>query len=182
MKRICIDMDDTMADTVGGHLARYNAEFGASVTREHLEGKWLADHVPAEHVESLHRHMESGDFFGRLAVLPGAARVIQRLQTQYEVFIATAAMPFPKSFDAKYRWLQEHFPFVRCENYVYCGDKSILHADYLIDDQPRFLERFTGQGVLFTAPHNVRETRYPRVNSWDEVEEYFLPGGICRSE
>jgi 5'(3')-deoxyribonucleotidase len=56
---------------------------------------------------------------------------------------------------------------------VFCGNKSILRADYLIDDLPRNLDRFTGQGLLYTAPHNLTATGYARVNHWREVLEYF---------
>jgi 5'(3')-deoxyribonucleotidase len=56
---------------------------------------------------------------------------------------------------------------------VFCGDKSILRADYLIDDLPRNLEIFQGQGLLFTAPHNLTEMRFQRVGGWGQVGEYF---------
>jgi 5'(3')-deoxyribonucleotidase len=48
-----------------------------------------------------------------------------------------------------------------------------LRADYLIDDLPRNLERFTGQGLLYTAPHNLTATGHARVNNWLEVQTYF---------
>ena len=63
---------------------------------------------------------------------------------------------------------------------MFCGDKSILRAEYLIDDMPRYLRAFDGQGILFSAPHNVGETGFPRVENWLEVEEYLLPGGVMR--
>ena len=178
--RICVDMDDTMADTVGEHLARYNAEYGLGVTKADLKGKWLWDHVQEEHRPSLLEYMRSDDFFEELGVMPDAARVLERLQEHYEIFIATAAMEFPNSFASKFRWLQKNFPFISYRNYVYCGDKSILRADYLIDDMPRYLQTFQGQGVLFSSPHNALVTGYPRVENWVEVGEYFLPGGKAR--
>jgi 5'(3')-deoxyribonucleotidase len=48
-----------------------------------------------------------------------------------------------------------------------------LRADYLIDDLPRNLMRFEGQGLLYTAPHNLMATGFVRVNNWREVAEYF---------
>ncbi len=63
-------------------------------------------------------------------------------------------MEVPRSFNAKYAWLQRHFPFLTPSHYVFCGTKSILRADYLIDDNPRQLRAFSGQGLLFTATHN----------------------------
>ena len=56
---------------------------------------------------------------------------------------------------------------------MFCGDKAIVDADYLIDDRPRHFARFKGQALLFSAPHNAGETRYPRVASWKEVREHF---------
>ena len=57
---------------------------------------------------------------------------------------------------------------------VYCGDKSILRADYLIDDNPRQLRRFQGEGILYTSPHNMNVKGFKRVNDWLEVEQLFL--------
>jgi 5'(3')-deoxyribonucleotidase len=82
-------------------------------------------------------------------------------------------MTVPNSLGPKYRWLQRHFAFIPPQHYVFCGNKSILRADYLIDDLPRNLERFTGQGLLYTAPHNLTATGHARVNNWLEVQTYF---------
>jgi len=51
--------------------------------------------------------------------------------------------------------------------------KSILKADCLIDDLPKNLMRFQGEGLLYTAPHNHRATGFVRVNNWQDVAEYF---------
>ena len=73
-------------------------------------------------------------------------------------------MDVPCSFDAKYRWLRRHFPFIPPSHIVFCGDKGIVDADYLIDDRPRHLERFKGHTLLFSAPHNSAERRFHRVD------------------
>jgi 5'-nucleotidase len=86
-------------------------------------------------------------------------------------------MEFPNSFGPKYRWLRRHFPFIPPTHYVFCGDKSILRADYLIDDTFRHFERFQGKGILFSAPHNAKVTGYHRVAGWREIEQFFLPVG-----
>ena len=78
------------------------------------------------------------------------------------------------SFAAKYEWLKEHFPFISELNFVFCGDKSVINADFLIDDSPRHFKNFKGKGILFTAPHNIHEGSFLRVNNWGEVKAYFL--------
>ncbi|MDB5261529.1 MAG: 5-3-deoxyribonucleotidase, partial [Adhaeribacter sp.] len=57
---------------------------------------------------------------------------------------------------------------------VFCGDKSILNADYLIDDIERNLVAFTGTPLVFTAPHNIHLTEYTRFDTWHDVADYFL--------
>ena len=173
-KRICIDMDEVMADAVTEHLLRYNRDFGESVSVQDLQGKWLWDVVSTDRHGALAAYLHSEDFFAVLEVMPDAQRVIHALSLEYEVFIATAAMEVPTSFNAKYDWLKRYFPFIPASHIVFCGDKSILRADYLIDDNPRQLRRFGGEGILFSSPHNVHVAGFRRVSGWLEVETMFL--------
>jgi hypothetical protein len=105
-------MDEVIADAVSEHLARYNRDFHESLTVEDLRGKWLWDVVRIDRHGALESYLRSADFFSVLDVMPHAQRVIQALQSRYEVFIASAAMEIPTSFAAKYDWLTLHFPFV----------------------------------------------------------------------
>jgi len=167
-------MDEVMADALGEHIVRYNRHFGERITREELHGKWLWEVVSTDRHDVLEACLRSDDFFDVLEVMPESQRVIGRLQQNYEVFIATAAMEVPTSFQAKYRWLGKYFPFIPASHIVYCGDKSILRADYLIDDNPRQLRRFSGEGILYSSPHNINVNGFKRVNDWLDVERLFL--------
>lgn len=170
--RIAIDMDEVMADALAEHVRRYNTAFGADVQIADLTGRHLEDCVPPEHREAA-ESMFDGSFFEDLELLPDCQDVILELASRHEVFIVSAAMDVPLSFDAKYRWLRKHFPFIPSSHIVFCGDKSIIDADYLIDDRARHFLRFKGRPVLFSAPHNSEESRYPRVSSWAEVRDLF---------
>ncbi len=167
-------MDEVMADAVAEHLLRYNRDYEEQLTAADLEGKWLWQVVSSDRHDALEAYLRSEDFFERLAVMPESQRVMQRLQHNYEVFIATAAMEVPTSFHQKYRWLEKHFPFIPPSHIVYCGDKGILRADYLIDDNPRQLQRFQGTGILYSSPHNAKVKGFKRVKNWLEVEQMFL--------
>ena len=179
MARICIDMDEVMADTVLEHLRRYNKHFGDTLAKSDLDGKWLWQVVPSDRHEQLGAFLEDPNFFGELPLMEGVQRVIERLYADHEIFVASAAMEVPRSFNAKYRWLLQHFPFLPPSQFVFCGTKSILAADFLIDDNPRQLRAFRGQGVLFTTPHNLRvsaaEFGWVRVDDWAAVERFFYP-------
>lgn len=162
-----------MADTLAEHLRRYNQTFEEEVTLGDLAGKGLWDITPADRQLQLRAFLDAEDFFEDLLLMPGAQEVLKQLSTRFEIFIATQAMAVPNSLGPKYRWLQRHFPFIPPTHYVFCGDKSILRADYLIDDLPRNLLRFEGVGLLFTAPHNLAATGFQRVENWQDVAKYF---------
>jgi 5'(3')-deoxyribonucleotidase len=174
-RTICVDMDEVIADALGEHLLRYNREFSERLTRDDLRGQWIWDFVPPERQQALADYVMSEDFFAVLRVMPHAQRVLQRLQGHYEIYIATAAMEVPSSFNAKFHWLKQHFPFIPASHIVFCGNKSILRGDYLIDDNPRQLRLFRGEGILFASPANVNVTGFRRVRDWLDVEQMFLP-------
>jgi 5'-nucleotidase len=171
--RICVDMDEVMADTLAEHIRRYNQTFDEDVTTQDLAGKGLFDITPLDRRQQLRAFLDAEDFFEDLAVMPGSQDVLRQLSDRFEIFIATQAMAVPNSLGSKYRWLQRHFPFIPPTHYVFCGDKSILFADYLIDDLPKNLLRFEGHGLLYSAPHNLTATGFVRVDNWQQVADYF---------
>jgi 5'(3')-deoxyribonucleotidase len=107
--------------------------------------------------------LDHPDFFLELPLMEGSQMVIKRLTEKYEVFVTSAAMDPPNSFPAKYVWLKKHFPFITDKNIVFCGEKSIIRADFMIDDSVPSLMACIGQGIVFTAPHNALDTDFPRV-------------------
>ncbi len=167
-------MDEVIADAVTEHLRRYNKYFGEDLSKADLEGRWIWDVVQADRHEQLEGMLRSPDFFADLEVFPHAQRVLERLSHHYEIFIASAAMEVPTSFAAKFHWLARHFPFIQPSHIVFCGDKGVLSTDFLIDDNPRQLRRFRGEGILFTSPANLGVEGYRRVNDWLDVEKLFL--------
>jgi 5'(3')-deoxyribonucleotidase len=98
MKRIAIDMDEVLADTLGEHIARYNRDHSEAVTKADLKGKWLWDIVSTDRHARLEGYLRSEDFFEDLPVIEDSQRVLRALVEKYEIFIATAAMEFPNSF------------------------------------------------------------------------------------
>jgi 5'(3')-deoxyribonucleotidase len=166
-------MDEVMADTLAEHIRRYNQTFDEDVTPEDLAGKGLWEVTPLDRQAQLRAFLDAEDFFEDLPLMPDAQAVLKDLSMRFEIYIATQAMAVPNSLGPKYRWLQRHFPFIPPTHYVFCGNKSILRADFLIDDQPRNLQRFEGQGLLYSAPHNLMAEGFVRVNNWLEVAQFF---------
>ena len=118
---------------------------------------------------ALRKFITSAGFFRTLPVIPGAVAALERLVKKYEVYIVSAAMEFPQSLSEKLGWLGQHFPFISWRNIIFCGDKSIIGTDIMIDDHLKNLDVFKGETYLFTASHNVNVTKHTRLNNWEEA-------------
>jgi 5'-nucleotidase len=170
MKRIAIDMDEVIADVQPKFLDLYELSLGRRPEREEYWGKRI---YQVDGAVKIREYLFEKGFFADLPVMPGSREVIRELMEDYEIFITTAAMEFRASLEDKYDWLQRNFPFIHWKNFVFCGDKSIIRADYMIDDHPGNLRIFQGKGLLYTASHNIHETEFTRVNNWEEVRGFF---------
>ena len=173
MERIAIDMDDVIVDTLQHQLGWFAKHHGEHFTRAMLEGKpfyALASKAAREGIEAA---MQEGTFFGEPEPMPQALEVFARLYAKHDVYIATAAMDYPRSCAPKIAWLARHLPFFDLQKLALCGDKRIIHADYLIDDSARHFAHFCGKGLLFSSPHNRGESRYERVADWPAVARRF---------
>lgn len=172
-KKIAIDMDEVLADTLGAIIDGVNERANLEITVESLNGQKLK-HVIPEHDGLVTEILREPGFFRHLKVMPNAQEVVEKLNEHYDVYIATAAMDVPTSFYDKYEWLLEHFPFLDPQHFVFCGRKNIINADYLIDDNPRQLAIFEGESIMYTAVHNMNHHDYKCVNGWKDVEALFL--------
>lgn len=173
-KIICVDMDEVIADVLNEQILLYNREFKERLTVTELRGRWIWDFIPPDRLRALERHIQSDDFFEHLAVIPHSQRVLEGLQRRYDVYIATAVMEYPQAFVPKYEWLKRHFPFIPPSHIVFCGDKSIVRGDFLIDDNPRELRLFRGEAIMYSSPANALVREFPRVNNWLDLEELFM--------
>lgn len=163
-------MDEVIAQVAPKFLDIYQEIYGRRLTREDYWGKKIYQINGAMEIRD--RLFEKG-FFRDLQVMPGSQEGVRELMKDYDVYITTAAQEFRNCLEDKWDWLQEHFPFIHWKHYIFCGDKSVLGMDYMIDDHARNLASFTGKGLLFTASHNVEENRFTRLNNWTEVVEFF---------
>ncbi|WP_149274798.1 5' nucleotidase, NT5C type [Pareuzebyella sediminis] len=169
-----VDMDEVMADTYGAHVEIYNRDFQECLTIDHCMGSEVWQNVPEKRQRSVRDHARTRGFFRDLTPMPDSQEVLKKINDQYEVYIASAAMQFPNSLEEKSEWLDEHFPFIPWQNRILCGHKHILNGDILIDDRSYNLEKFRGRSLLFTSPHNIHTQGFERVNNWKEVAEKLL--------
>jgi 5'-nucleotidase len=174
-KSIAIDMDNVIADVVIADVAThfinwYERDYGLTVEKESLLGIPEMDAFPDGAVM---KFLFTPGFFRSVPVMPGAQAAVKKLMEDFDVYIVSAAMEFPHALFEKYEWLKEHFPFVHWRHIIFCGDKSVIATDYLIDDHCKNLDTCHGQAIIYTAAHNVNVTHHKRVNDWDEVLSFM---------
>ncbi len=172
MKRLIIDMDNVMADISTQFQTWYTRRTGLVIDPKSLIGKHEPDAFPD--AELAWNFLFTPGFFRTVPVMKDSQHIIAELNKKYEVFIVSAAMEFPQSLPEKIDWLKEHFVFISWKQIVFCGSKSVIKGDCMIDDYVRNLEPFDGEKLLYTAPHNQLIEWRDRVNNWQEVGDRLL--------
>ena len=175
MKRVLVDMDEVIADTTAGMLQWYKQTFGGDIDyQKMLAGGSLVKGFPEENQAAVRQQLFEPGFFRYLPVMEDSVEVLKQMNKYYEIYIVSAATEFPNSLTDKFHWLADNYPFFTWQQLVLCGDKKMIQADFMIDDHTRHLQHFKGKAYIFTAPHNLNETTYDRLNNWKEVGKKFL--------
>ncbi|MDB5231778.1 MAG: 5(3)-deoxyribonucleotidase [Chitinophagaceae bacterium] len=159
-------MDGVIADTITHFINWYERDFGVRIPIESFHGKPEHEGLPGGAVR---RFVYTPGFFRTVPVMKGAREALTELSKSFDIYIVSAAMEFPQSLIEKYEWLKENFSFITWKNIVFCGDKSIIGTDYMIDDHVKNLDLCKGKTFMFTAGHNAGIDTHTRVNNWEEV-------------
>lgn len=168
---IAVDMDGVLADTETHFIKYYETESGEKVDRNTLLG--IPENEGFRDKTAVRRYVNTAGFFRTLPLIPGSVTAVKTLMEHFDLYIVSAAMEFPLSLYEKKQWLEQYFPFISWKNIVFCGDKSIIKTDYLIDDHLKNLDNFSGVSLMFTASHNVHHRQHQRLNNWVEILQYF---------
>lgn len=169
--RIAVDMDGVLADVMEQFFRYDEKDHGKRKTLEEITGKPELEAFPRSR-----EYVYTPGFFREAPVIPGSREILPLLNEKYDVFIVSAATEFPQSLAEKQEWLNEFFPFIQWQQMVFCGLKTIVNADIMIDDHFKNLDCFKGTTILFSQPHNLQhpEGRHRRVHSWNEIAELLL--------
>lgn len=169
---IAVDQDFVLAKLTEKWIKYYNVIFEDDLKLEDIKSWNIVEYVKPEAKEYILNFLNLHKFYRDLEVVKDSQRVLKKLLKNYEIIIVTD--PFTRmSFKSKYDWLGEHFPFIPSQNYVFTGNKSIIRADYLIDDGVHNLESFSGYGILYESPYSENENRFYKVKNWQDIEHLF---------
>lgn len=165
-------MDNVLANISDQFRNWYAEKTGELISTESLIGKPELDAFPQPDI--VRSFLFTPGFFRTVPVMADSQQVLKALNEKYEVFVVSSALEFPQSLPEKYAWLEEHYPFIGWQQIVFCGSKSLIKGDYMIDDYLKNLDHFHGEKLLYTAPHNRHLDVYRRVNNWKEVAAVLL--------
>jgi 5'(3')-deoxyribonucleotidase len=165
-------MDGVLADVYPRFIELYKEETGLSKSIDELIGLKEGEAFP-----ELFRWVETPGFFRTIPVMADSQRVLKLLNESYEIIIISMATEFPVSLTDKQLWMNENFPFISWKQVVFCGNKSLIPADLMIDDHFKNLDNFKGETIMFIQPHNLNASYHlhKKVSSWAEIEKLLLP-------
>src|SRR5690554_679740 len=152
--RIAVDMDDVLADTHHKFMTLFNRDFDIPMDMLQVPGKELHENLPQELGVPWRKYINEKGFFRDIQVMADAQEVMKKLHEKHDVYIVSAAMEFRNSFEDKFDWIKDHFPFINWTHVLFTGHK-IISADVLIDDRVKNFETFTGRKLLISSPHNL---------------------------
>ncbi len=164
-------MDGVLADVYSRFFDLHEEETGERKTMDEIIGIKEVEAFP-----EVLRWVNTPGFFLNIPVMTDSQRVLELLNKKYDIVIVSMATEFPESLTDKQIWLHEHFPFITWRQSVFCGNKSLIKADIMIDDHFMNLDNFEGETLMFVQPHNINNNghRHKPMASWTEIEKYLL--------
>lgn len=173
---ILIDMDDTLENLCEVWVNQLSALFGVGVTVDDIHQWDMTKAFPMLNKQEIYWPLRSEALWENVKPLPGAVEAVKNLKADgHRVVIVTAATADSAGPKLK-RCLFKYFP-VKMEDVIIANQKGLIQGDVMIDDGPHNLLEFSGERVLFTAPHNrlynEQKDNMTRVNNWTEAYEYI---------
>ena len=171
MERLAVDMDGVLADVYEQFFRWDERDFGKRKPLEDVIGVEERKAFPY-----INEYVHTKGFFKTAPVVKDSFEILKQLNEKYDVFIVSAAMEFPQSLPEKLEWLGEHFSFLTWQQLVFCGSKTIVDADIMIDDHFKNLDHFPGTTILYTQPQNQLNdaSRNKRADSWMDIASLLL--------
>jgi 5'(3')-deoxyribonucleotidase len=180
MKKIVIDLDDVLA--LDGFLNMMNYFNNSNYSYEDIEGYYVEQILSKEKIKEFWQFFKENNVYDYAKVEPFAKEVLMNLMLEYEIYICSSYANeiensiMPELIEKKIEFLMKEFPFITPKNFMFVNDKSLIQADYKVDDK---IENLTGDGIkfLYTAYHNkdivdnkLKENNIIRINNLKELE------------
>ncbi len=168
---IAVDVDSVVAELGPAWLGRYNKDYNDTLTSKDILSWDTHLYVKPECGLKIYEYLKDPTLYDDVKPIPYALECVKYLSQQYRIIYVTTS-PI-ESFGAKYKWLKRYKFISDLSDYVECKDKSLIKADYLIDDNFNNVKQFGGVGYLFTQPWNIKFYWPFRINDWLECKNIW---------
>ena len=175
--RVLVDMDGVLADFEGGFLEHWKEKHPDKpyVPLEQRNTFYIAEQYPKAYRDLIWEIFLTPGFFRELPVIPGGKEALAAMDAAgIEVFICTSPFSqYENTVLEKFEWVDQHLGRKWSGRLILTPDKTIVDADYLIDDKPTVggLAKPRWKHILYDDGRNRSEDGKKRLawSNWKQV-------------
>lgn len=169
---VAVDVDDVLLSLADSWLALYNEDFADNLTKEDWKSWDIHLYTKPECGLKFYEYLNTPGLYAKVQPIPGAFEGVCMLRSMGHRVVFVTATNVEQNGAKLLRLAELGFLTLTrgyCEDYIETQSKDLVRADVLIDDKEMNLNAFIGRGILYTQPHNLTSTYFPRANNWPEV-------------
>lgn len=157
MQRILVDLDGICADLLRRVLGVIHRDWGVELRVEDITTFQVPNHVPGMSRSQFYKILNRPGFFDNLPLIDGALEAVHALRDggRNEVLICSSPAG-PDSARGKLTWCERHLGVPR-KQVILTNRKTLIDADWIIDDRPETLEEWCNEGrcaATIAYPYN----------------------------
>ncbi len=120
-----------------------------------------------------------------MSVHPGAQKGVLKISTITDLYFVTSPLDTSPTWQYdRNQWLRHLFGELG-RKVAHTADKHICSGEYLVDDKPSNLEKWSAEypnstPILWDMPHNESTTEFTRVSSYDELYKLIADENLKR--
>jgi 5'(3')-deoxyribonucleotidase len=170
---IALDIDSVIANLEEVWIANYNSDYDDDLKISEIREWDISKFVKAECGKKIYDYLNNPGLYKTVKPIENSLEAVKRLSEFGRIIYVTTFHPVQAG--KKYQWLQKNGFDVSIENYIECGDKSLIQADMMIDDNYKNLLKFKGMPYIFSQPWNFQYNHMNRIKDWksflEEIDE-----------
>jgi 5'-nucleotidase len=171
VSRVLLDCDGVLADFCGGVFDLVFDASGVRLTTENLEGyDDIFEKTARFHpTKALKEKVSKPGFCTKLRPLAGARDGVDSLRRAgHDIVIVTSPWHSETWCRERVLWLKRHFEIPE-RDVIFAKRKDLVRGDLFVDDDPKHVDGYPGQALLWDQPYNRGYTGRYRARSWDHV-------------
>lgn len=174
MTIVAVDIDEPVCSLMETWLEEYNNDYNDNLQPDKIKSWYLHRYVKPECSYNIYDYLTVTDdynIYESCKPTKGALEAIFALREYNFRVIFVTAFSYLNSGE-KFNWLHRNGFEVEKEDYIECFDKSLILADYLIDDRLKNVYAFKNKGILFKRPWN--STGILKIEASDKLQpDYY---------